>query len=123
MLPTETYCVSQPVVHCALKAVPFDPYTAIKHSHVVILGAGASRASFPDGDANGKRLPVMADLLELLELRPLVAAAGFEGSSDFEAIYDKISNDSAHVALKTEIEAQVKAYFRSAGDSEQRNVV
>ena len=30
--------------------------------HTVVLGAGASRAAFPDGDKNGKKLPVMAGL-------------------------------------------------------------
>ena len=28
--------------------------------HIVILGAGASIAAFPDGDINGKRLPTMS---------------------------------------------------------------
>jgi hypothetical protein len=28
-------------------------------SHVVILGAGASYAAFPDGDKNGRKLPLM----------------------------------------------------------------
>jgi len=37
--------------------------TDIKRSHVVILGAGASRAVLPNGDTNGKKLPVMDGLL------------------------------------------------------------
>jgi len=31
---------------------------------VVILGAGASLAAFPDGDKNGKKLPLMCDFVE-----------------------------------------------------------
>ena len=31
------------------------------YRHVVILGAGASKASFPDGDSNGYKLPLMND--------------------------------------------------------------
>ncbi|MFW6223076.1 MAG: hypothetical protein ACOC3T_05645 [Bacteroidota bacterium] len=34
--------------------------------HVVILGAGASAAAFPQGDANGKKLPVMNDLADIV---------------------------------------------------------
>ena len=33
----------------------------VERPHLVVLGAGASRAAFPDGDKNGKRLPLMAD--------------------------------------------------------------
>jgi hypothetical protein len=34
--------------------------------HVVILGAGASRAAFPQGDKNGRCLPLLEDLPEIL---------------------------------------------------------
>ena len=37
--------------------------------HVVILGAGASLAAFPNGDANGIRLPLMLDFIE--KIKPL----------------------------------------------------
>ena len=40
--------------------------TVINSPHVVILGAGASRASFPDGDKNGIELPLMCDLAQKL---------------------------------------------------------
>lgn len=29
--------------------------------HVVVLGAGASRATCPDGDKNGRKIPLMRD--------------------------------------------------------------
>jgi hypothetical protein len=91
-----------------------DLNTGINHSpHVVILGAGASRASFPNGDANGKRLPVMADLIECLELKALIEAAGFNNVSDFEAIYDEISTEGRYPSLKSEIESRVRAYFEA----------
>lgn len=99
----------------ALPELPaLDLSTGINHSpHVVILGAGASRASFPKGDANGKRLPVMADLIECLELNSLMEAAGFKNVSDFEAIYDEISTSGQHPSLKAEIESRVKTYFEA----------
>src|SRR5579859_4661418 len=56
----------------------FEFNKRVNHSpHVVILGAGASRAAFPDGDAKKRRLPLMADLIECLGLRDSIRAAGF----------------------------------------------
>lgn len=40
--------------------------------HVVLLGAGASRASFPDGDPQGYKLPLMKDFVEILNLTSLL---------------------------------------------------
>ena len=40
--------------------------------HVVILGAGASLAAFRNGDRNGNTLPLMDDLIDVLDLRPLL---------------------------------------------------
>ena len=34
--------------------------------HVVILGAGASKAAFPDGDRNGRLVPIMQELPSIL---------------------------------------------------------
>lgn len=46
----------------------FDPRINVNRSpHVVILGAGASRAAFPYGNAKGRRLPVMADLADCVD--------------------------------------------------------
>ena len=92
----------------------FNPVTQVNHSpHVVILGAGASRAAFPKGDAHGKRLPVMADLIELLDLAPAIAAGGFSDASDFESLYDAIATSGKAPGLQAEIEAKVRAYFEA----------
>ena len=32
--------------------------------HLVILGAGASYAAFPNGDKNGRKLPLMNNIVE-----------------------------------------------------------
>lgn len=81
--------------------------------HVVILGAGASRAAFPEGDAHGKRLPVMADLIEVLGLAPAIADSGFSSTSDFESLYDEIATSGRDPVLKAEVEARVRAYFEA----------
>ena len=39
--------------------------------HIVILGAWASVQAFPKGDANGKGLPTMDNLIEMLGLEPV----------------------------------------------------
>jgi len=44
--------------------------------HVVLLGAGASRAAFPRGERNGKRLPVMADFFETAPIADALASGG-----------------------------------------------
>lgn len=91
-----------------------DLTTRINRSpHIVILGAGASRAAFPSGDANGKRLPVMADLVDYLGLEPFLEQAGFAKGSDFEAVYDAIATSGQHGELKAEIESRVRAYFEA----------
>jgi len=51
--------------------------------HVVILGAGASRATCPTGDAEGRRLPVMVDLVDVLDLRPLLLKWGINADQNF----------------------------------------
>ncbi|HEY4902908.1 MAG TPA: hypothetical protein VIH89_05490 [Candidatus Sulfotelmatobacter sp.] len=90
----------------------FDPSTRVNESpHVVILGAGASRAALPDGDAKGRRLPLMADLVDCLELRPAIQAAGFPDDGDFESIYDELATSGRCPSLKGEIESRVRSYF------------
>ena len=58
--------------------------------HVVVVGAGGSRAACANGDKNGRRLPVMADLSDIVGLGPLLENAGFaaETALNFEALYE-----------------------------------
>ena len=42
------------------------------HPHVVILGAGASRAATPQGDRKGQTLPVMNDLVQTVGIGKLL---------------------------------------------------
>jgi hypothetical protein len=90
----------------------FDPGTLVNRSpHVVILGAGASRAAFLNGDVKGKRIPVMADIVDCLELRAAIKAAGFPAGADFEAIYDELATKGRNPTLQAEIESRVQSYF------------
>lgn len=64
--------------------------------HVVLLGAGASLAAFPEGEKNGKKLPLMKDLVGIVGLRPLLEKAGLGEmhKGNFEEIYRKLSLQS-----------------------------
>lgn len=90
----------------------FNPTTSVNESpHVVILGAGASRAAFPNGDTKGISLPLMVDLVDCLELRPALKAAGFRHDVDFEALYDELATTGKYPSLRTEIESKLRSYF------------
>lgn len=80
--------------------------------HVVLLGAGASLAAFPNGDRAGRLLPLMRNLVELVGIGPLFACAGTEtGLDDFEAAYALMCSRDAVATAKAQIEARVHAYF------------
>jgi hypothetical protein len=90
----------------------FDLHKKVSRSpHVFILGAGASRAAFPDGDAKGRRLPLMADLIDCLGLTDDIRAVGFADETDFEAIYDELATTERCPSLRAEIESRVRDYF------------
>src|ERR1019366_1966703 len=79
--------------------------------HVVILGAGASKAAFPHGDPKGQVVPVMQELIECLDLRASLKAAGFVEPINFEAAYDELATEDCNPSLVNEIEGRVRKYF------------
>ena len=43
----------------------YDRYgVRVRRAHLVLLGAGASLAAFPDGDKSGLKLPLMHNVIE-----------------------------------------------------------
>lgn len=91
-----------------------DTKTYANHSpHVVILGAGANLAALPHGDARGMRLPLMRDLIGLLQLQPLLKKARVPLSPDegFEELYDRIASAGRFDGVRRELEDRVKSYF------------
>jgi len=80
--------------------------------HIVIVGAGGSRAACPSGDRNGRRLPLMADLVAVVGLEPLLEAAGpAPQAGDFEALYDHLVSSEQHQVIAAQIETAVRDYF------------
>jgi hypothetical protein len=81
--------------------------------HVVLLGAGASRAAFPKGDATGRRLPVMGDLVDIVGLRPLIKESGLgaECHKNFEVLYSQLVSNHQYADITKEIEQSIERYF------------
>jgi len=91
-----------------LKKVPLRP-----HPHVVILGAGASRAATPDGEKWQRIMPLMKELPHALDLRSILDKEQFiEATRDFEAFFDSLGA-SGEVDLQREIEERVISFFNS----------
>lgn len=82
---------------------------------VVLLGAGASRAAFPNGDANGRAVPVMNDLVNIIGLRELIEDSGlvFENEENFEKIYSQLSTEPRCNKTVEEIEKRIFNFFSS----------
>jgi hypothetical protein len=78
--------------------------------HVVILGAGASRACCPNGDKSGNKLPLMTDLVETVGIEKIVREAGYDHTGNFEVIYNKIHGAGLSAVLN-ELDAMTRAYF------------
>ncbi|MBF0385817.1 MAG: hypothetical protein HQL27_08105 [Candidatus Omnitrophica bacterium] len=80
--------------------------------HIVILGAGASLAACPKGDKEGNPLPLMNNLISILNLKKILNDYKIDYSSNnFEEIYSNICEDYKHAELVTIIENRVKNYF------------
>jgi len=83
--------------------------------HLVILGAGASRALSDkhNGDKNGIELPLMNELVSKVGLEDLILEAGFKGKTDdFEAVYTKIAV-SASKDLLDRLNNKIAEYFKN----------
>lgn len=84
--------------------------------HVVILGAGASfAATIPtNGDKNGKKLPVMTNLIEIVKLEDLISQVTLScDSKNFEDVYSELHSKGEHTKVLKEIEQRVHNYFNS----------
>jgi hypothetical protein len=80
--------------------------------HVVILGAGASRATFPNGDKNGVILPLMNDFVEVLGLNDLLSQTDIDFETiNFEEIYDQLHQNDVHREIRGKLEKVIYDYF------------
>ena len=82
--------------------------------HVVVLGAGASLQAFPNGDKHGKRLPLMNNIIYILELGNILKSYGVEyRNENLEVIYDEFSFQPRMNDLKEILERKIFTYFSS----------
>lgn len=85
-----------------------------KRPHVVILGAGASRAAFPNGDGSGRQIPVMNDLVRLTGLGDMLESAGIEWRHrNFEELYAELRTDGASQETTVAVEQHIRSYFEA----------
>ena len=86
----------------------------MERPHVVLLGAGASRAAFPTGDAGGHPLPLMADFTEIVPIGAVLERAGIDYCGrNFEELYAELCDRSDLAGVREDLEAQVFGYFTS----------
>ncbi|MBN1515779.1 hypothetical protein JXA32_04330 [Candidatus Sumerlaeota bacterium] len=80
--------------------------------HLVLLGAGASYAAFPNGDRNGRKLPLMMNFIETIGMEELANRTGlnWEGRN-FENFYSDLYEDNSKCDIRHEIENFIFDYF------------
>ena len=65
--------------------------------HVVILGAGASRAATPAGEINRRTLPLMRELPAALNLEDVLEPNQIEAAEkDFEEFFSTLPENAVH---------------------------
>jgi hypothetical protein len=84
----------------------------MERPHVVILGAGASRAACMGGDKNGKRLPLMNDFVQIVELKKLLSSWELGSNINFEELYSDLSARGDSERTKA-IESIIEKYFNA----------
>ena len=94
-----------------------------KLPHVVILGAGASRAAFPEGDMNGNELPLMNNLIKVLHMDEIFSKNGVEViEENFEELYDRLASSRQHYEFVKIVEQRIYDYFLSLELSLEPNI-
>lgn len=87
---------------------------SMERPHVVIVGAGASRAACPKGDRNGRLLPLMEDFIQVLNLGPLLDNTDIEYSdANFEDVYASLWAAPKCESIREQVEQAVEEYFGS----------
>lgn len=80
--------------------------------HLVILGAGASKDAIPDGDANGKPLPVMSEFISTLNLTDYIGKIeGAPKTDNIEDVYSWLANQERFVDERIVVENEIREYF------------
>ncbi len=80
--------------------------------HIVLLGAGASRAAILNGDKNGKVLPLMDDFVDVMNLEEFFNKKNIViNNRNFEEIFSDLSENPKHKNDCEELEKIIYDYF------------
>src|SRR5947209_17560615 len=78
--------------------------------HLILLGAGASRATCPNGDKNGRVLPLMLDFTEVLDIKSLFRSCGLDPDRNFEDTFSELYENSG-ISKTDEIQSRIDIYL------------
>lgn len=82
--------------------------------HVILLGAGASKQAFPNGEKYGRQLPLMKDFTSIVPISHMLDREGISHAGrNFEEVYTKLSLRPDCAPLRSELESAVRTYFAS----------
>ncbi len=85
----------------------------IGRPHLVLLGAGASRAAFPNGDKNGIQLPLMNDLFNIIDLEFLIEKYNIDVQNDnFEEFFSNLYEREDNKIIANEVEKEIFNFFK-----------
>lgn len=88
-------------------------YIMRKRPHLFILGAGATKATIPDGDKNGYKSPVMDGFLEELGLNYLLDTVKLQTKShNIETIYSELVENPQYRDIVDKIENEIITYYQ-----------
>src|SRR5215217_3901882 len=93
-------------------SLPYLDKTVCLNPHLVILGAGASLAACPNGDAYGNKLPVMTNLIETIGI-PRLSNTEHAKVDNFESFYSDLVTSGNNEKFIAELEGIVRTYFSS----------
>lgn len=82
--------------------------------HLVIVGAGATVDSIPNGDRNGRKSSVMNGFIDNLGLREIIDGSGIQsGSENLEDIYSTLAEREDCKDVREQLEDSIFEYFSS----------
>lgn len=81
--------------------------------HLFILGAGATKATIPNGDKYGRKSPVMENFMHEIGIDGLLEGVKLKTKSkNIEAIYSELSTKPEYAGVVSKIEDGIVAHYR-----------
>ena len=86
--------------------------SVLKGPHVVLLGAGASVATIPNGDKFGHKISAMEGFIDKLGLSKVISNVNLKTTSEnLEAIYSELDSREDCKEVKKQLEEAIYYYF------------